>query len=213
MARGEGGGLRYDELSLEQRCDGIVIRTGERCKRPKMTGIDFCSRHGGQLPNLRAKSKMAKTLIGLEKLVTPIPIDDWEANPVNSFTMEFRRTIAAIRYYDEKLAALHEQDLFWGLTQQEIDTTGEFPGTRTTSEAKINLAEESRRWERRHLLDLQKLWINAGMQQQALQIERDKMEMFERVMNNIIVGLGRDPTDPDVRGVVRASLLEIPGAA
>lgn len=147
---------------------------------------------------------------GLRRLVSPIAPDDWEANPINSFSVEFRRTIAAIRYYDEKIASLpDENDLVWGMTEQVEKGATEFEGTDTTYASKLNEYEVARRWERTHLTDLHKLWITAKLDVRKLEIEQRYVEHLDIAIVAIISQLGKDPRDVEVRNIVRAELAKL----
>lgn len=197
------------------RCTAKSRQTKTRCNNTAMTGLAVCRMHGGKTPRAAAKSELVKAeqkILGMRRYTTPIPHDDWEAAPVNAFEMEFRRTIAHIRYYEEKLAELKEEALIWGRTKQE-DEFGEegYLGKKQTDEAKPHLYEELLFRERRHLAELIKSWIAAGLGAKRLQLEQDAMDRLELALSNIIVALGRDPRDPEVRQIVRNELLKASG--
>ncbi|MDP9115856.1 MAG: hypothetical protein M3O28_01015 [Actinomycetota bacterium] len=109
-------------------------------------------------------------------MVTPLLSDDWEAHPINSFELEFRRTVAAIRYYEEKLAELQEQELVYDLQSVVAKAATEFPGTDTTYAVGVHQLELARRWERQHLTDLHELWITAKLDMRKLEIEQRYVE-------------------------------------
>lgn len=185
-----------------ERC-GRRTRRGTPCNR-RGVGLGYpCPNHGGDTPIVQERVTHAVVRRGLAKLVEPIDADDPEANPLNSFDVEFRRTIAAIRYYDSKITELtDEHDLVWGMTRQVEQGSGEFTGTDTTYESKINIYEERRFQERKHLVELQKLWITAKLGERKLAIEAATLDALQQVIDSILVGMNADPHDPAVRSIV-----------
>lgn len=145
--------------------------------------------------------------------VSPIAADDWEAHPINSFEMEFRRTIAWIRYYEEKIEELKHDELIFGMTKVESKMATEFPGTDYTEEAKPNIYVELLFRERKHLHELQKTFIAGGIAAKVAASVSKLVDKVELSMNALIVALGRDPADPEIRNTVRQTLLGIGNAA
>lgn len=215
-------------MTTRPPCTGTTA-AGAPCKRYSAVGYDKCLAHlhGRAKGKARINEKQTKVLAlvrangPLARFVTPISEDDPEADFAYSLVMEQRRTIAAIRYYDEVLAALQPDELLFGMTKtvgsesvERIDAS-EFPGTNiktmnsTENEAKIHAAEDARRWERKHLHEQHKLWIAAKLDVKRLELEQRQIEQLDTVISAIVTGLGRDVGDPDVRNVVRMSLVGI----
>lgn len=192
----------------ERRC--IRVREGNRCKKPRVIGLTVCEKHGGSTKASKQKSARAKVHLATTKFAKPIDGNDWEANPLNSFEMEFRRTVGRIRYYDEKLGELREQDLVWGKTKEETKTATEFSGVDTTNESKANLYHELQFQERKHLTELHKIWISAKLDVTKLEIQRKYVEMLDVAITRSLGALGLDATDPEVRRVIRDNLMSIP---
>jgi hypothetical protein len=176
-----------------------------------MVGLTVCRMHGGSTQAARTKSEMVKIerkAIGMRKYTEPISPDDWEANPINSFEMEFRRTIAHIRYYEEKIAQLREEDFIWGQTKEEDVNATEFAGTNVTYESGMHVYEQALFRERRHLHDLHKTFIGANLITKKIEAERELMDRLELAISGVIVALGRDPRDPEIRAVIRNELAK-----
>lgn len=147
---------------------------------------------------------------GLKKFVTPIDEDDPEADPYFSFTMEFRRTLGHIRYYEEKISQLtSEEDLIWGVSKEEEINAAQIGGTNVTREAKMHIYEAAMFNERRHLTDLHKIWITAKLDAKKLEIEQQLVDKIDLALNGILKNLGKDPDDPDVRKIMREGLLQL----
>lgn len=197
------------------RCARIK-RNGEQCKKAAMTGLTVCLTHGGNLPANAAKSQRAKVRGALDKFVKPISADDKEADPIVAFEVEFRRTVARIRYFDEQIAKLEDANaLVWGMTSQErkdgFEKGDVVTTTTTVHEAKMNGYVEAQWQERRHLKDLTKIWIGAKLDERRLNIMESTVLMLNDAITAIVRGLGKDVNDPEVRQVVRAALVALPG--
>lgn len=181
--------------------DGIE----QRCKKQALIGLDVCERHGGRFPQSQALSQRSKALSVMQRFVKPY---EGVLNPINAFEMEFRRTLGRIAWYDEQLSLLSsEEDLIWGLTKQEDIGAGEFTGTNTIYEARANILEEMQRWERKHLLDLEKVWIGAGLERERLDLLRVYANRTFELTKNALEALGIDTDDPKVREVLAGVFL------
>ena len=204
-----------------QKCRKIK-RDGSQCGNWALFGLPNCKVHGSGTKTARAKSDRlraeSKILNAMSRLVTPISADDWEANPANALVMDVRRTVSRIRYYDEKLMQLAEQDLIWGRTSEETEekvgtgVEGEsFERSQRTDEAKPHVYHEMQMRERQHLLQLSKVWISANLDAKRFELEQQTVLALNDAITAIVRGLGRDPQDPEVRNVVRATLIALPG--
>ena len=132
----------------------------------------------------------------MQRFVRPY---EGDLNPITAFEMEFRRTLGRIAWYDEQLALLaSEEDLIWGRTKKERIGAGEFTGVNTTYEARVNILEEMQRWERKHLLDLEKVWINAGLEQERLSMLKAYSTRVRTYIERAFEALGLDLSDPRV---------------
>ncbi len=215
---GTAGRPPADKRPAFVRCKRIK-RDGTQCRKSAVPGFNCCDTpsHGGNLPQVQKAIARQRVVAGLSKLVTPIDADDWEANPINSFEMEFRRTVARIRYYDEKLMQLEtEKDLIFGVTKtehkNEYAAVLEDKSYRLeTQEARINGFLDLQMKERIHLTDLHKLWISAKLDDRRLAIQEKTVFMLNDAITSIVRGLGKDIHDPDVRQLVRTALLDLPG--
>lgn len=190
-----------------------IKKNGERCKAPSLVGLTVCRIHGGQLPALRAKSEKAKVLMAMEKFVTPIPANDPEADFITAFETEFRRTVARIRYFDEKLAELREEELIWGKTKEEDIDAAEYPGVNRTFEAKANMYHQLQWEERQHLVKMTKVYMAAKVDERRLQIMEREVLALDKAITTILGRLGHNPKDPEVRSVIREELLAIAAPA
>lgn len=178
-------------------------RSGERCKRFAVAQATVCNLHGGKSPAVVERQRRAAVHHGLALFTHPIDAADLEANPLNAFDVEFRRTIAAIRFCDAQIEKLSSsEDLVWGVTK--IDSIGatEFAGQNVSYESKINAWEAKRFTEREHLTDLLKLWITAKLSEKKLAIEASTLDALQHVIDAVLISMNADPHDPKIRTIV-----------
>lgn len=184
----------------------------DRCKKRACTGLRVCVKHGGATPPAVDKRERIKAMDAMRQFVTPIDGDDIEANPIAAFEMEFRRTIARIRYLDEILAELNPEDLGWGTSKETIVGSGEYPGTDVEKVAQANIYYSMQLGERKHLVTLVKIWIGAKLDVRKLEIEEQKVNALNGVIEAVLTKLGHDIKNPEVRRTVRESMLALPTA-
>ena len=152
----------------------------------------------------------------MQAFVVPISKDDPEMDPIQGFEMEYRRTVARIRWLDERIAELEVENLSWGKTKEVDQQSGSgldfMPGVDTTYEAKANAWYTMQQWEREHLLKMEKIWITAKLDVKRLEIQKQYVLLLDGAITNILTALGHDVSDSDVRQVVRANLAALPVA-
>lgn len=196
----------------EERCEARSKRSGVQCRKRKMVGLRVCMAHGGATPAARDKSARAKAMIAMQRFIQPIDGNDPEANPIVAFEMEFRRTIAKIRFFDEMIAQLNPEDLGWGRSKETSVQSSEFPGTDTEKLAQANIYYRMQMDERKRLMEMVKVWIGAKLDVRKLQIEEQKIDALNRVIENVLTRLGHDTKDPALRATVREEFLALPVA-
>lgn len=178
--------------------------TGEQCRQTARKGTIYCAPHG-RSPYAKKASERALVLTQMQRFVKPY---EGDIDPLSAFEMEFRRTLGRIAWYDEQLALLgSERDLIWGVTKEEHVGAAEFAGTNTTYEAKANLLLELQNWERKHLLDMEKVWIGAKLDEQKLNLMRRYVESAYTAVVKAVKILGLDPGDPKVQEALAVALL------
>lgn len=202
----QDGYFCVQHIGLKRKCAATKRSTGEMCTRTAMSGTPWCEFHGRRSHNKASTAHTkAKALTAMQRFVEPYTGD---IDPVSVFEQEFRRTLGRIRWLDEQLAALDsEEDLIWGLTKEESVGASESPGTNETYEARVHLLVEMQNWERKHLLDMEKVWIAAKMDEQKLNLMKRYVEATYTAVVRAINMLGLDSTDPKVQEALSAALL------
>lgn len=197
-------------IDTQRRCKATKPGSGGsvRCRKTALRGLEVCEKHGGRLPAARAKSEKAIVLSDMKRFVVPY---EGELDPIYVFEMEFRRTLGRIAWLEEQVGNLAEaKDLVWGVTKTERVNAAEFTGTNTTEEARVNTFEEMLRWERTHLMAMEKLWIAAKLDTARLTLMRTYVAESKRLVLAALKALGVDMNDPDVRSIVAKAFEAAP---
>lgn len=167
-----------------------------RCKKPALIGLEVCERHGGSFPQAQAQSDKAQSLATMARFTRPY---EGDLNVLSAFEMEFRRTLGRIEWYDEQMMALKSaKDLIWGQTKQEVGFDGEGHKDVKTYEARANILLDLQWRERKHLLDMEKVWIGAGLEQQRLDLMKSQVARFRSLLMRALDAIGVDTTDPAI---------------
>jgi hypothetical protein len=192
-------------LSEPRRCSRVKT-DGERCKKAAVRGLRVCRSHGGATKVAKAKSTKSVALTAMQRFATPYVGD---IDPLSVFELEFRRTLGRISWLDHQISLLEsEEDLIWQKTKTEQISATEFAGTNTTYESKIHLYVEMQNWERKHLLDMEKVWIGAKLDEQKLNLMKRYVEASYMAVLRAVKALGLDPSDPKVQEALSAALLD-----
>lgn len=195
-------------IGASRQCKFTRVKDGrtQRCKKPARIGLDVCERHGGSFPSAKAQHQRAKALTKMERFSRHY---EGDLDPVGIFETEFRRTIGRIQWLEDELGQIaDEDDLTWGLTKRETISASETPGTNTTYEARLHPYEEMLRWERRHLMEMEKVWIAAKLDSARLDLMRSYVEAAYTTTLEAVSRLGLDIKDQSVRATIAAVFME-----
>ncbi len=111
------------------------------------------------------------------------PID---TNPVEALLDEVRWTAGHVAYLRDKVRELEAEALVWGKTEQVEKTATEFAGTDTTEAAKPNLWLTLYQAERKHLVDVCKAAIGAGIAERQVRLAEQQGQMIVGVIQAIL---------------------------
>lgn len=199
------------------QCRGFTSK-GRKCGQLATPGWTTCVTHKSQgvasgEPTKGEKAAERKRLAAEAKMaafIRPIPATDPDANPLIAFSTEFRRVLARIRWYDEKLAEIRdERDLIWGLSKEEKINAAEYTGTNRTLEAKEHMWLVLQGRERDRLFNMEKLWLQVNLGAQQLELQKRVVASLDFAMQRVLSRLGLDPRDDVVRKVVHEELLQL----
>lgn len=203
--RVEGAYLCETHIGEKRRCEGVVHvkdeTTGEvietrQCKKSARPGLTVCASHGGSSPRSDVVVARSQALTAMQKFVEPYR---GNLDPISVFEEEFRRTYGRIHWLEAQISEIREEDFIWGVTKEEHIGAAEFAGTNTTSEARVHIYEEMLWKERKHLLDMEKVWIGAKLEEKKLNSLHAHADWTWQLIIEAAKMLGHDPSEPEVR--------------
>jgi hypothetical protein len=190
--------------------------------KPPIPGGLVCRRHGGGLPSVRDRAAMVhfSELLASSR-IAPIDESEPEANPLTGFLVHYRQLEGLQRLCLRKIAELPtDEDVVWGTSMVEVKEAAAQEGVTgalidasyriTKEEAKLNVWVALLLSCERLLMERERIYIGAGIEQQRLGLERAQLEFVEGAVNNALSDLGHDPADPEIRKILLRHLSAVP---
>lgn len=165
--------MTVDDSSLghDTRLCGAQRRQGEgTCTQTagwgtSTPGFGRCKLHGGKTPSHVAAAAKAIAARAVATYGLPIEID-----PRDALLAEVHRTAGAVAYLAERVRGLSEEELIWGVTEETEQGATEFPGVNVKREAKPNIWRQMLLEERKHLVDVCRVAVAAGIEERRIRL-------------------------------------------
>ncbi|GAA0528664.1 hypothetical protein GCM10010172_06580 [Paractinoplanes ferrugineus] len=159
---------------------------GAPCTRPAGWGTDHpgtgrCKLHGGATPSHVAAGKKALALAAVNTFGLPREVD-----PRDALLEEIYRTAGAVDWLHQQVVKLEAEQVTWGKAEEVEKQAGEFPGVDTTHKASVNVWVELWQKERKHLVDVSKAAIAAGLEERKVRLAEQQGAMLAGVIKNIL---------------------------
>jgi hypothetical protein len=175
-----------------RRCgeNGHLSRTtGEPCAQPLPPGAVACRWHGGASPAAKAAAArrvaMAEAQQMLQTYGRPADVD-----PTDALLEEVRWTAGHVGWLRDRVRELEPDALVWGMTEQVDQHATEFPGINTRRAAVPNVWLELYRAERKHLVDVCRVAIAAGIEERRVRLAERQGALIVQAIQGILGELG-----------------------
>jgi hypothetical protein len=177
-------------MDESRRCTAKSKQSGERCKRAAIPGGKVCSIHGGKIPRVQAAAQRRLDLAKAETAVKVygIPV---EVDPHEALLQELHRTAGHVSWLGLLIGDLDDEKQLSQYTE-----AGRRP----------SVWVELYQHERKHLTDVAKTCIAAGIAERQVQLAESQGKLLAEVVRQIVTGLGHDLQDERVREVVVPAL-------
>ncbi len=162
-------------------------KDGSPCSGPAVRGADKCRMHLGRKAGPVIAEALAEEAARKAVITFGLPRD---ISPTDALLEEVRWTAGHVAWLREQVQALEAEALTWGKTEQADIQASEFGGTNTTYAAKPNLWLELYYRERRHLVDVTKAAITAGIEERRVRLEEAKGQLVAGIIRKITGRLG-----------------------
>lgn len=156
------------------------------CHGPAVADSDRCRMHlGVRAPEVIAEAAaMDRARRAVETYGLPRDI-----SPTDALLEEVRYSAGHVAWLREKVAELKAADLVWGITEEAEKQATEFKGTDRTYSAAVNVWVELYFRERKHLLDVTKAAISAGIEERRVKLAEAQGALLNGVIRRILARL------------------------
>lgn len=200
--------LRPEDVPcVEGLCNAWNPKRQKRCRKPAGSGTDHlgygqCHMHAGRTESNRkaAQRQIAEAEVARLNL-------DMTINPHDALLMAVHSAAGLVAYLKSKVAEVGEEGLVWGITREEAQDGGQYPGTKTVREAKPNVWYVMYREAQRDLVTAAAAAAKAGVEERQVRIAEQHAQAFAEAVRGILNELGV-ADHPEAATVVRKHLLK-----
>lgn len=176
-----------------ERCKGHNTH-GAPCGLWPMNGQEVCRKHGGASPQAKAaaEKRLAEVaaVVAVKSFGLPIDVD-----PHTALLQELARTAGAVAWLDAVVRGIKPKNVTWGKTQ--VKQGGEDWGT--TSAAGVNTWVQLWQSERKHLLDVSKACIAAGIEEKRVELETARVALMAKGAERLLAYVPAEKRDEAIR--------------
>lgn len=174
---------------------------GSPCPNWAMIGQLVCHSHGGRAPQAKAKAieRVAEQRAIRAVETYGLPLD---VSPGDALLAEVRYTAGHVAWLRERVQELEDNNLVWGRTEKVKRNATEFKGTDTTYGAVPNVWVELYMRERKHLVDVAKAAISAGIEERKVRLAEQQGQLVASVIRGILADLKLTPDQRELVGEV-----------
>lgn len=151
-------------------------------------GIGPCKFHMGCTPAVVASAMKEKARRAVETFGLSRTID-----PRDALLEEVWRTAGAVDWIQRKIAELDADQLVWGVTEEKTGVNGEHQIYQRTESAELNIWVQLYQKERRHLVEVSKAAISAGIEERRVRIAEQQGQILGDAIRAILDDLELSP--------------------
>jgi hypothetical protein len=168
------------------RCAGKSKRSQKRCKRSPAVGLDKCAIHCGL--SKAERDRVAAEFVASQQAQKAVRTYGLrrDISATEALVEEVCWTSGHVAWLREQVQAIEASALTWGMTEQVEKHATEFAGTDTTHAAAVNVWLELYYRERKHLVDVCKAAISAGIEERRVRLAESQGAILVQVIRAIL---------------------------
>ncbi|GAA0494873.1 hypothetical protein Ade02nite_19570 [Paractinoplanes deccanensis] len=177
--------------SAKPKCSG-KRSNGEPCTKWPMKGQRVCNTHGGSSPQAKAAAERRLRTANAEQAVVTFGLPR-EVDPRDALLEEVYRAAGVVDFLRDQVQKLTADEVVWGKAEEVEKQAGEFPGIDVTHKASVNVWVELYARERKHLVDVCKAAIQAGIEERKVRVAEQQGALLAGVIKAILGDLDLTP--------------------
>ncbi len=178
---------RWCEQHQRYECTRPRKNNRGSCHGPAVADLDRCRMHLGE--EAAPVIAEAKAMEAARKAVVTFGLPR-DISAIDALMEEVRWTAGHVAWLREQVQALEADALTWGIREQSEKNATEFTGTDTTYAAMPNIWLELYYRERKHLVEVTKAAIAAGIEERRVRLEEAKGQLVAEIIRRITGRLG-----------------------
>lgn len=192
----------------KRKCGAKAKSTGKPCQNPAgfktdHVGFGRCHLHGGRAPGGRKAAQKEIAQHAVETYGLPR-----EVQPHDALLEEIWRTSGHVDWLEHKVREHEPEALIYGVVKEHQGSESSF----TEFAAKPSVWLQLYQRERRHLVDVCRVAIAAGIAERQVALAEQYGKLIARVITGVLDELGVG-NKPEVPGIIRRHLALVEGGA
>jgi hypothetical protein len=174
------------------KCNGHAKSTGKQCTAWPIKGGRVCVKHGGKAGQVRAAADKRITEQKLEAVVKTygLPVD---VSPTEALLDEVKWTAGHVAWLRARVQELEAEAVSWSIKSLVDRQGGDQSSTDTTEAAAPHVLIDLYQRERKHLLDVCKAAISAGIEERRVRLAESQGALLADVIRRILGDLNLTP--------------------
>ena len=179
----------HDEQGHDRKCGAKKRGSSGTCGQAAGWGTDHpgtgpCKLHGGATRSHVTAARVQAAQQAVATYGLPREID-----PAAALLEEVHRTAGHVAWLASKIRETKEADLTWGVTQETEKAATMTPGTDSKSTARPSVWLDLYHRERRHLVQVSKAALDAGISERLVRLAEQQGAMLAEVIRRSADGL------------------------
>lgn len=168
------------------KCNATSKQTGGPCGASAATGLAKCVTHCGLSKEKReaaATAFLAEQQARKAVVTFGLPRD---ISATDALIEEVKYSAGHVAWLRNVVAELEADALVWGVTEESEKNATEFPGTDVTRAASVNVWLELYYRERKHLVEVTKAAISAGIEERRVRLAEAQGEIVVGIIRRVL---------------------------